>query len=524
MAGNNIVISVKAETAQAEKSFKTLKERVAVMGKETGGLTQKFGGLSKSLLGFGLGTIGAALSIQKLIAAMSTTAKAGANLEFTVARLPTVMKARFNELSPLVDGLAEQFGVTSRQAQAAMATILSVSRNPTVGLEELAGALGFVARGEMSVQAAANLVGRALAGDIPAIRQITQDWGGLNEALAESARTGPLAVTEIDKVGKTFQEVLEDVGAAINSLLEGDFAKLAASFQGILDDFKELPALILNALPGGATLRLALELTNIPEWLTRLKGWVAPNFSLKPLIHFVVDTIPTWMARVWDWTQVFLQPLIHFVVDTIPVWMQRVWDWGKGSIKTFLEFIPVIPNWIMRIWDWSKGSIKTFLHFIPIIPNWIERIWGWAKSGLRIGLDFFLKGFPRIPFPNIPNPFGGSSPSTPTAPIPVSLPTVARQITTAGGFTFGTNLTSAQLAGQGIAALAHGGIARRPTLAMVGEGGPEAIVPLGPGGGFGSVTINIQGDAIIDDELRMGKLVGEIRRLLSQEARRGLSI
>ncbi len=59
---------------------------------------------------------------------------------------------------------------------------------------------------------------------------------------------------------------------------------------------------------------------------------------------------------------------------------------------------------------------------------------------------------------------------------------------------------------------------------MVGEGGPEAVVPLGSGGGFGGVTINIQGDAIIDDEMRMGKLVKEIERLLTQSARAGLGI
>jgi hypothetical protein len=32
-----------------------------------------------------------------------------------------------------------------------------------------------------------------------------------------------------------------------------------------------------------------------------------------------------------------------------------------------------------------------------------------------------------------------------------------------------------------------------PTLAMVGEKGPEAIVPLNKAGGFGGVTINVNG-------------------------------
>ena len=41
--------------------------------------------------------------------------------------------------------------------------------------------------------------------------------------------------------------------------------------------------------------------------------------------------------------------------------------------------------------------------------------------------------------------------------------------------------------------LAKGGIVRSPTLAMLGEAGPEAVVPLGSGGGMGGITINILG-------------------------------
>ncbi len=48
----------------------------------------------------------------------------------------------------------------------------------------------------------------------------------------------------------------------------------------------------------------------------------------------------------------------------------------------------------------------------------------------------------------------------------------------------------------GIPGFAAGGIVTGPTLAMVGEAGPEAIVPLGyagMGGGGGSITVNISG-------------------------------
>lgn len=60
---------------------------------------------------------------------------------------------------------------------------------------------------------------------------------------------------------------------------------------------------------------------------------------------------------------------------------------------------------------------------------------------------------------------------------------------------------SSFLRGQGLIGLAEGGIVRRPTLAMIGEDGPEAVVPLdGRSGGVG-MTVNIDmSGSIVDDD------------------------
>lgn len=52
-----------------------------------------------------------------------------------------------------------------------------------------------------------------------------------------------------------------------------------------------------------------------------------------------------------------------------------------------------------------------------------------------------------------------------------------------------------------IPGFADGGVVRGPTLAMVGEKGPEAIVPLDQAGAMGNVTINVHGgdpNAVVD--------------------------
>jgi phage-related minor tail protein len=49
--------------------------------------------------------------------------------------------------------------------------------------------------------------------------------------------------------------------------------------------------------------------------------------------------------------------------------------------------------------------------------------------------------------------------------------------------------------------MANGGIVTSPTLALIGEAGPEAVVPLNRAGGVGGVTINVNGgdpQAVVD--------------------------
>ncbi len=71
--------------------------------------------------------------------------------------------------------------------------------------------------------------------------------------------------------------------------------------------------------------------------------------------------------------------------------------------------------------------------------------------------------------------------------------------------------------GSGLASLASGGIVRKPTLALVGEKGPEAVVPLGRGQGVGNTLIvNINGPI-----LGLQRLKQEIVGIVAQAAREG---
>jgi len=68
-------------------------------------------------------------------------------------------------------------------------------------------------------------------------------------------------------------------------------------------------------------------------------------------------------------------------------------------------------------------------------------------------------------------------------------------------------------------AYASGGIVTQPQLAMVGEAGPEAIIPLSQMGGMGnSVVVNVGN--YMGDEISKRALVRDIQRILNEESRR----
>ena len=66
--------------------------------------------------------------------------------------------------------------------------------------------------------------------------------------------------------------------------------------------------------------------------------------------------------------------------------------------------------------------------------------------------------------------------------------------------------------------MAKGGIVTRPTMALLGESGPEAVVPLGAGGGIaGGSVVNITGNHITG-EMELDRLV---RRAITSAGVRG---
>jgi hypothetical protein len=86
-------------------------------------------------------------------------------------------------------------------------------------------------------------------------------------------------------------------------------------------------------------------------------------------------------------------------------------------------------------------------------------------------------------------------------------------IGTFGGVEVG-NINQLDLSGLNF--MADGGVVEGPTLAVIGEAGPEAVIPLDRLGGMGGITVNVSGSVVTENDL-----IESIRRGLANSQRNG---
>lgn len=171
----------------------------------------------------------------------------------------------------------------------------------------------------------------------------------------------------------------------------------------------------------------------------------------------------------------------------------ELWDYWFGEVMpavfgSLVEFIGVA-------WNGIKDVFKAVLNFIGgliegYINSWISTFEGFVNTIIS-GVNFMIRALNRL---SITIPAIGDSPER---TIGFNVPEIGK---------LGLPRVS-------IPKLAEGGIVSDPTLAMIGEAGPEAVVPLSRGRGMGA-TYNITVNAGLGaDGQRIGEqIIKEIKR------------
>lgn len=207
-----------------------------------------------------------------------------------------------------------------------------------------------------------------------------------------------------------------------------------------------------------------------------------------PIIKRVVGLIVEYYKFLWKIISTVFRAIWTVISGFVGFWRDHVWPvirtvigWIMASFRVMAAFMGAIWRGVVAVIDWFRARFNDFSNGIRVIAGWIkdafhsvwqttkdvwQAVWNvvaWVRDKLRGAADS-IKGF----FTGI---WDGIKDKAEAA------------------FNWIRDLWNRTLGGKGfhvpgtdidfrIPMLAAGGIATRPTLAMIGEDGPEAVVPL----------------------------------------------
>ena len=465
---------------ELEQVSKAFLDAGRIMGEDTAPLIKA---VTDSLIAFGEDTGGAEISLDRLMAASQAVGKPMTALAEMVVKFGpqlNTMGLNVDEATALVANM-EAAGLSASKMMPGLNT--AVQKLAKEGITDIRGGLmdmiDAIENAESDTEAFALATDAFGAGagirfkdaidkgvfSLSDMMEIMEDGDGRVKAMAESTLT------------------MSDKFDIMKNKVKGSLAPLGNFANAIGPMVIMIPALTTGISAMAASQTIATAAT----WL-QTAAMSALNIAMGPVGLIIIgiaaaiaglivvwknwDKIveifqKTW-ATVWGAIKSTFEPVVDFIAGVIDG--PFGWLLPGGALIKGLLFLK--DNWD-TIWGGMsqtvggvigniKGFINTGISAINSIFGALNKIsFGWEKQ--------VLKGMPDIPA------FGPWS--------PFNIPQIPR--------------------------LAQGGIVRSPTVAMIGERGPEAVIPLNGSQGVG-VTVNINGPTYGFDDFE--RKVGEAIR------------
>lgn len=386
------------------------------------------------------------------LAPLGIAADAAAELAKNAADVGTSLG--FADDDQVVRGLqafAEQTGSVS-EAQDLLAAAMDLSRLKGIGLEEAVGKVQAIYKGSSRTLAEFGISGVVGMAAVDAAL-------GDNATAAETWATttqGQYAV-----VGASIDDAFQAAGSAINDAIN---SVILPALSDLLPKLGELwatwqPVLADLGLQFGTIIGKVLEV-----WNKLQPAFQSFADFLAPLVDNMVVGLQTAFGVISGVLDTFIALLNG---DFTGAWnaitgvVQTVVNGVVTAIGNLLQFLGAVVDGVTTI---ARNIGNALLNGIS---SGFNTLWGVARSAVNKIIDAL----------NAINSFGWERQGF--------------EINTPLGSAFvGFDAGSFQL-WPDIPHLAKGGIVNRPTLALIGESGPEAVVPLGGGGMGSNYTINV---------------------------------
>ncbi|MFA5409846.1 MAG: phage tail tape measure protein, partial [Bacilli bacterium] len=289
------------------------------------------------------------------------------------------------------------------------------------------------------------------------------------------------ASRSIDKLMAMFEEFKLQIGDVFLPVLKDQILPVLTNLLtmfGDLPDWVKPVILVIGGL-GAALVVIGPLLIALPGLITAI-GAAFAILSANPIILVIGGLILLliWLQSEFDILGIAIDALqkgmeiaseffsaaievmgdvAEFVIGAIVGYFSNLWN----NINTIIGYITTAFNVFMgvveTVGDFISGVFDTVVGTVKGAINWIID-----------GINTMIRGLNMLSFD-----------------VPDWIPGI-------GGASFGFNLNT-------IPRLAEGGIVTEPTIAMIGEAGPEAVVPLSEGGA-GGINITVENMNVRDDK------------------------
>ena len=299
------------------------------------------------------------------------------------------------------------------------------------------------------------------------------------------------------------EDVVKNIGMALIPILEN----LMLAIKGVIDFFKEhkliaeAVAIVLGTVLTAAITAYLVTLAkaaveSVINFGKMIAGWVATGAAATAS---AAETVAAGIAaNLATGGMVLAIGLLVTAIVYLATHWKETWDGVKEVINIAWEWVKEKVEWLWHLFT-ETSPLGMAIKWLG--DNW-SAIWNGIKDATSAAWNFIdgivkaigngIRGFIGL----IKGEINGLISLVNTAikaidAIHVTLPSFL------GGGTIGFNIPT-------IPMLAEGGIVTSPTLAMIGEAGSEAVIPLSKMGGMGggiNVVVNVQGSVVQEQDL-----------------------
>jgi hypothetical protein len=422
-------------------------EALAKSGAALAAVGIEVGNESELLGAFGLITQESTSTVQEFLDGISKLAPEMSAMGLSVDEAAVIMTAMEREM-----------GLTARTARTEFKEALEQSETGLAGVLEQLG----------------------LSEDqLATYRTKLEDSTGVIQANADAHAS---TKTVMDKLKSSFQDLAFANGAMIEkaSMLAPIFmaaGPVVAGFSGIV-------GLLTPALSAAKAAFMGLNLSMGPILLAVVA--VAAAIAIGILIWKNWDKIINALKKTLEVLKATFTMVFNWIRTIVVAVFTKITDIYRSKLGWILPAGPLIKailflkdNWD-RIWKGIKTTFDTvsgaLISTFQNVKTTVLGIWDGMVSGIKGAVNAIINGINTV--------IRGINKFKITVP---GVSVLGKTIVP--GFSVGLPQIPE------IPNLAKGGIVSRPTLAMLGESGPEAVVPLGRNGGGGmTVNLTIMGD------------------------------